>query len=162
MEKQIYLGAGCFWGVQAILQRIDGILETEVGYIGGQTDAPTYKEVCTGNTGHAEVVRVKYDTNILTTESVLDLFLRLHDPTQVNRQGVDIGTQYRSEIFFTDDEQKLTSQKILEQFNLKNSFGKPAATLVTEATQFWSGEDYHQNYFDKNPGHLCHTLREVW
>lgn len=160
--EKIYLGAGCFWGVEAILKKQEGVINTEVGYMGGHSDNPTYKQVCTGETMHAEVVLVDYDSSKISTYDLLDIFLRLHDPTQVNRQGVDVGTQYRSEIFYTNEKQKKVSQQILSEFNQANSFSKEAATKVSEASVFYDGEDYHQDYFDKNPGHLCHTLRAEW
>ncbi|MEC9282250.1 MAG: peptide-methionine (S)-S-oxide reductase MsrA [Bdellovibrionota bacterium] len=160
--EKIFLGAGCFWGVEAILKKQDGVISTEVGYMGGHSENPTYKEVCTGETMHAEVVMVEYDSSQISTYKLLDVFLRLHDPTQVNRQGVDVGTQYRSEIFYSSEEQKEISEKILKEFNQKNSFSKEAATKISKAETFYEGEDYHQDYFDKNPGHLCHTLRAEW
>lgn len=157
--ETIYLGAGCFWGVEAILKMQPGVLSTEVGYLGGQTEKPGYREVCTGETGHAEVVEVKYDSSAISTEKVLNIFWRLHDPTQLNRQGVDVGTQYRSGIYYTTEEQKQISIQSKEEFDKNNSFGKAAVTEIVKATTFWIGEDYHQDYFDKNSGHLCHTLR---
>lgn len=160
--ETIYLGAGCFWGVEAILKRQDGVISTEVGYLGGENSEPTYREVCTGTTGHAEVVEVKYDKEIISTEKLLNLFWRLHDPTQLNRQGVDVGTQYRSGIFYTTEEQKRIAEKSKADFDANNSFNKKSVTEITKASEFWIGEDYHQDYFDKNPGHLCHTLRDSY
>jgi methionine-S-sulfoxide reductase len=158
----IYLAAGCFWGVEAILKRQEGVISTEVGYLGGQSTEPSYREVCTGSTGHAEVVEVKYDANKISTEKLLNIFWRLHDPTQLNRQGVDVGTQYRSGIFYTTEEQKIIAEKSKAEFDSKNSFGKSSVTEITKASEFWKGEDYHQDYFDKNPGHICHTLRDSY
>lgn len=157
--EKIYLAAGCFWGVEAILKAQTGVLSTDVGYLGGDNDSPTYKQVCTGTTGHAEVVEVEYDTKLISTDKLLNIFWRLHDPTQLNRQGVDIGTQYRSGIFFTNEEQENTAIKSKMEFDKSNSFGKAAVTEITKASNYWSGEAYHQDYFDKNPGHICHTLR---
>ena len=161
-RESIYLAAGCFWGVQAILKQQMGVVATEVGYMGGITENPSYREVCTGKTQHAEVVRVEYLPDQITTRHLLDVFLRLHDPTQVDRQGPDIGTQYRSEIFYTTDEQRQVAEQILAEFSQRNSFNKPAATRLEPAPRFYSAEDYHQDYFDKNPGHLCHSLRREW
>ncbi|MFK8137651.1 MAG: peptide-methionine (S)-S-oxide reductase MsrA [Bdellovibrionales bacterium] len=161
-KESVYFGAGCFWGVEAILKRQVGVLKTEVGYLGGNLDEPTYRQICTGETGHAEVVLVEFNPSEISFKKLMDLFLRLHDPTQLNRQGVDIGTQYRSGVYFTSEVQEKEAKEVLKDFDKENSFGKPSVTEVVAATKFWIGEDYHQDYFDKNPGHLCHTLRENW
>jgi peptide-methionine (S)-S-oxide reductase len=159
--EKVLLGAGCFWGVEKLLQTIPGITSTEVGYSGGHTKNPTYQDVCTGTTGHAEVVLVEYNPEIISYEQVLDLFFRLHDPTTLNRQHNDVGTQYRSVIFTYNDEQKERAQAfILDQEN-KKTFAKPIVTQVVPYSEFFSAEDYHQDYLIKNPsGYMCHIMRD--
>lgn len=152
-------GAGCFWGVQYLLKRIDGVIETRAGYMGGDLDNPTYKEVKTGRTNHAEVVEVKYDPTKVSYETLLDYFWRLHDPTTLNRQGVDEGTQYRSVIFYHNDLQKKAAEKSKEAFDQSKVFKERAVTQIANASKFYSAEDYHQDYFDVNGGHVCHILR---
>lgn len=152
-ETAIFAG-GCFWGTQYYMGKANGVLSTEVGYIGGHKDNPTYKDVCTGNTGHAEAVRVIFDPHKISYEEVAKLFFEIHDPTEINRQGPDIGNQYRSEVFYANDEQKAITEKLI---NILNSKGLKVATKVTKATTFWKAEDYHQEYYNKN-GHqpYCH------
>ena len=158
--KSIYLGAGCFWGVQYILADLDGIVSTSVGYMGGHQENPTYQDICTGNSGHAEVVMIQYDEKRISTETILDYFWRLHDPTQLNRQGVDIGTQYRSVIFCEDEEQIKIANESKQSFDAKKVFNTPAVTEIEIAPKYYIAEDYHQDYFIRNPGRICHTLRE--
>jgi methionine-S-sulfoxide reductase len=153
--------AGCFWGVQHILSRIRGVVETKVGYTGGQVKDPSYEMVCTGTTGHAESVEVKYDPNEVTYEELLGYFWRLHDPTQVNRQGPDIGTQYRSVIFYHSEEQRKAAEKSKAEFDRSGVFKKKAATEIIPAGDFYDAEEYHQNYMQKHPGRACHELRPV-
>lgn len=157
--KKVYLGAGCFWGVQHLLSHTDGILSTEAGYMGGHTKFPTYREICNGNTGHAEVVKVEFDPTIISLDSILNLFWRLHDPTQKNRQGVDVGTQYRSVIYVTDETDKAIAEKSKQAFDAKKVFPIPAVTEIELAPIFYPAEDYHQNYFEVNGGPICHSLR---
>ena len=151
--------AGCFWSVELVYQREPGILSTRVGFIGGTKENPTYKEVCTDTTGHAEAVEVVYDPKVVTYERLLEIFWHKHDPTTLNRQKGDIGTQYRSAIFYHDDHQKELAEKTkAEQQAL---LGVPVVTQIVPATTFWPAEDYHQKYLVKNPGgYTCHVLRD--
>ena len=141
--------AGCFWGVEAAFRQIDGVTATTVGYSGGSTTNPTYKEVCTDTTGHAEVVQVEYDPDKVSYEMLLDLFWNNHDPTQVNRQGPDVGTQYRSAIYYHDDEQKAAAIASKEMLESSGRHGRPIATEITQAQEFYRAEDYHQQYLEK-------------
>lgn len=145
--EKAYFAAGCFWGVQHYLDKAKGVVETSVGYMGGKTDNPTYKEVCTNTTGHAEVVEVVYDPLQTSFEELAKLFFEIHDPTQVDRQGPDIGEQYRSEIFYTTEEEKLAAEKLMQILYTK---GIVAATKLEPAKTFWKAEDYHQHYYDNN------------
>ena len=154
------LGAGCFWGVEHILKKIPGVVATTCGYAGGQTQDPTYKDVKTGQTNHAEVVQVEFDPRILSYQELLGYFWRLHDPTQLNRQGVDHGTQYRSVIFYHSEQQRETAFNSQKAFDASKVFPQPSVTQILPATQFYSAEDYHQDYFELNGGHVCHILRE--
>jgi len=151
--------AGCFWGVQHILDRIPGVKSTRVGYTGGHTQDPNYRDVCNGDTGHAEAVEIEFDPSVVSFETLLDYFWRLHDPTQVNRQGPDVGTQYRSAIFYHSPEQKRAAEKSKAAFDASGVFKQKAATQIVQAGEFFDGEEYHQKYFDKNGGHVCHVLR---
>jgi len=152
-SRAIYAG-GCFWGVEYFMQKNDGVISVTSGYIGGHTDNPTYKEVCYEDTGHAEAVEVVFDPKLVSYEELTRLFFEIHDPTQVDRQGPDIGDQYRSEIFYVDDEQKRIAEELIKTLKDK---GYKVATKVTKATTFWPAEDYHQDYYD-NKGTLpyCH------
>lgn len=156
------LAGGCFWGMEDLLRRIDGVLETEVGYAGGTTDSPTYQTVKTGRTGHAESVRIAFDPTRLSYAELLEKwFFRMHDPTTKNRQGNDIGTQYRSAIFFTSPEQEKTAHAVIEQVNASGAWKAPIVTEVVPSGQFTPAEDYHQDYLEKNPGgYTCHFLRD--
>ncbi len=160
IEKAL-LGAGCFWGVDKILRSIPGIVSTEVGYAGGTTKNPTYEEVCTGKTDHAEVVLVGFNPEVISYEGVLDVFFRLHDPTTLNRQHNDIGTQYRSVIFTYNDEQKQIALEKIKQVDASKVFRNPIVTQVMTAPDYYSAETYHQDYLIKNPnGYMCHILRD--
>jgi len=141
--------AGCFWGVEAAFRQIDGVTATTVGYSGGNTTNPTYKEVCTDTTGHAEIVQVEYDPDTVSYETLLDLFWSNHDPTQLNRQGPDVGTQYRSAIYCHDDEQKAAAAASKERLESSGRYGRPVVTEITEAQEFYPAEDYHQQYLEK-------------
>lgn len=159
------LGAGCFWGVEYVFERVPGVVDTEVGYAGGHTDDPTYRDVCSHGTGHAEVLRVEFDPAVVTFDQLLEVFWAMHDPTQVNRQGPDVGDQYRSAIFTTSEEQHRAAEASRDRAQAR--FDRPIATAITPAGVFWPAEDYHQRYYDKN-GHTpyCHaipwgTLREL-
>jgi peptide-methionine (S)-S-oxide reductase len=151
--------AGCFWGVQDIFSNIKGILKTTVGYMGGELDSPTYADVRTGTTGHAEVVQLEFDPNQITYDELLGYFFRLHDPTTLNSQGVDFGSQYRSEIFYHDDEQKKLAGIYIAELESKKIFNKKIVTGVSAVSMFYKAEEYHQDYFKKNGGHVCHILR---
>ncbi|MBL0731384.1 MAG: bifunctional methionine sulfoxide reductase B/A protein [Desulfosarcina sp.] len=151
--------AGCFWGVEAMLRRLEGVLETTVGYTGGHLQNPTYKQVCAGQTGHAEAVQIKYDPGIISYEKLLDYFWRLHDPTTLNRQGYDVGTQYRSSIFYHNDYQKKAAEKSKVDFDKSGVFKKKAVTEIVTASIFYKAEEYHQDYYSKNNRPVCHILR---
>lgn len=154
------LAGGCFWGVEKLLSEVDGIISVKSGYTGGTALGPTYQEVSTGKTGHAEAVELYFDPQIITYAQVLDYFWRLHDPTTENRQGVDVGTQYRSAIFYHNEEQKEIAIKSKDEFDAKKVFSKPAVTQIVPASEFYSAEDYHQDFYDNNPGRICHALRD--
>ncbi|MFW6051955.1 MAG: bifunctional methionine sulfoxide reductase B/A protein [Myxococcota bacterium] len=156
------LAGGCFWGMEEILRGIDGVLETEVGYTGGRTPDPSYDEVRTGETGHAEAVRVVFDPERLSYEDLLeDWFFRMHDPTTVNRQGNDVGTQYRSAIFVTSPEQRRIAEEVKARAGRSGRWDGPIVTRIEEAGEFTPAEDRHQDYLQKNPnGYTCHYLRE--
>ena len=161
-KETAILAGGCFWGMEKILQKIPGILDTTVGYIGGTTVNPTYKEVCTGKTGHAEGIEIIFDPTQITYAKVLDYFFRMHDPTTMNRQHNDIGTQYRSAIFYTTDIQKQTAEEVKKTYGASGKFSKPIVTEITKATEFYKAEDYHQDYLIKNPdGYNCHILTGI-
>ena len=147
MTETAIFGAGCFWGVEAAFRRVDGVIETAVGYAGGHTTEPGYYDVCSGQTGHAEVVRVVFDPARVTYETLLELFWQVHDPTQVNRQGPDVGTQYRTVIFYGSEAQKEAAEASKAALVVA---GHPIATLIEPAAEFWMAEDYHQQYFEKN------------
>ena len=148
-NKKAVFAAGCFWGVESTFQQMDGVKSTTVGYIGGKVKNPSYELVCTGITGHAEAVEVEYNPNVVSFEKLLDTFFQLHDPTTLNRQGPDVGTQYRSAAYFSDDEEK----KIIEsKVNTLNESGKVKSKIVTEIealSEFYNAEDYHQDYYKK-------------
>lgn len=142
------LGAGCFWCVEAVLEQVDGILGVESGYMGGSVENPTYKAVCTGQTGHAEVVQVTFDPSVISYEAVLAWFWQLHDPTTLNRQGADVGTQYRSAIFTHSDEQRAAAEA--SKAKAQENFSSPIVTEITPASEFYVAEDYHQDYYRQN------------
>ena len=141
-------GAGCFWGVEESFRQIPGVLDTAVGYLGGHTQNPSYQDVCTDETGHAEVVQVTYDPAKVNYEKLLDVFWEAHDPTTVNRQGPDIGTQYRSVIFYHSPEQKSTAEKYKAELNAKHVFPDPIVTEISPASAFYKAENYHQDYYN--------------
>lgn len=154
------LGAGCFWGVEHLLKKIPGVISTTCGYAGGDIQDPTYKHVKTGTTNHAEVVLVEFDPAQLSYVALLGYFWRLHDPTQLNKQGVDHGTQYRSVIFFHSEVQKQVAEQSKREFDSSKIFPTPAVTQILPATKFYPAEAYHQDYFELNGGHVCHILRD--
>jgi peptide-methionine (S)-S-oxide reductase len=153
MDKKATFGAGCFWGVEAAFRQIKGVTSTAVGYLGGTTENPTYEEVCSNGTGHAEVVEVTYDPERVSYDDLLNVFWENHDPTTLNRQGPDVGTQYRSAIFFHDDEQQVAAlkSKALRQTQLS----RPIVTELTPASTFYLAEDYHQQYLEKRGLSTC-------
>jgi peptide-methionine (S)-S-oxide reductase len=148
MEKAIF-GAGCFWGVEAAFRKVPGVSSTRVGYAGGAVEHPTYEDVCTGTTGHAEVVEVEYDPSQVSYEELLEVFWNVHDPTTLNRQGPDIGTQYRSVVFFHSSEQKAAAMASREKLQGSGRYGKPLVTEIVPATEFYPAEAYHQRYLEK-------------
>ena len=154
-EKAMF-GAGCFWGVEQTFREAPGVIEAFSGYSGGHLDNPTYKDVCTDTTGHAEVVEITYDPAKVTYEQLLDIFWTMHDPTQVNRQGPDFGKQYRTVIFYYTPEQEKTAKASKEALAKSGKFSKPIATAIEPAKTFWRAEDYHQRYLEKRGLRHCH------
>lgn len=152
MKKKAYFAAGCFWGVQKAFDETPGVLETTVGYMGGHKENPTYKEVCGGDTGHAEAIEVFYNPEEISYEKLLDKFFEIHDPTQLNRQGPDFGHQYRSAIFYTDEEQKAKAESAIEKLSAGEQYEDEIVTEVEPAEDFWKAEDYHQKYYIEHPG----------
>jgi len=141
--------AGCFWGVESEFRRQNGVISTQVGYVGGKLENPTYYDVCSDRTGHAEAVEVEFDPAVISYESLLNLFWELHDPTTVNRQGPDVGSQYRSAIFFHSPEQEATAKASKERLQASGRYSRPIATEITPASQFYRAEEYHQQYEEK-------------
>jgi methionine-S-sulfoxide reductase len=141
--------AGCFWGVEAKFRQLPGVLSTRVGYTGGQHKNPDYKTVCTGSTGHAEAIEITFDPGIISFDSLLDFFWQFHDPTTLNRQGLDMGSQYRSAIFYHDKEQQAQAEQKKKSLNDKQFFSKPIVTEITAASHFYPAEEYHQCYLEK-------------
>lgn len=148
--ETITLGGGCFWCIEAIFEDVKGVKSVISGYSGGKTSNPTYKEVSNGNTGHAEVVQITYDTKIISLEELLEIFFTLHDPTTLNRQGADVGTQYRSAIFYHNENQKYIAQKVIKTLNTNKAFDNPIVTEVSAFTKFYKAENYHQEYYELN------------
>jgi peptide-methionine (S)-S-oxide reductase len=150
--ETITLGAGCFWCVEAVFQQLQGVVKVESGYAGGAIKNPSYREVCTGRTGHAEAVQVSFDPQVISLQQILDVFWNSHDPTTLNRQGADAGTQYRSAIFYHTEAQKAIAEQSRKQFDETGPYGDPVVTEITPFTNFYKAEDYHQDYFAIN-GH---------
>lgn len=153
MNKKLEIatfGAGCFWCVEAVFQRLEGVEKVASGYSGGTVKNPSYKEVCTGRTGHAEVIQVHYDPDIISFEELLEVFWQTHDPTTLNRQGNDVGTQYRSAIFYHNENQKKLAETYKKKLNEQKVFPNPIVTEITPFEAFYVAEDYHQNYFNEN------------
>ncbi len=146
------LAAGCFWCVEAIFQQLEGVMDVKSGYAGGKIKNPTYKQVCEGDTGHAEVIQIVYNSNKITFKQLLEVFFKTHDPTTLNRQGADEGTQYRSSIFYHSPEQKEIADKIIKELDTSGAYSNKIVTLLEPITDFYVAEDYHQNYFNQN-GH---------
>lgn len=160
-QETATFAAGCFWGVEKILRDIPGVLETTVGYTGGTLPHPTYEDVCRGNTGHAEAIEMIFDPSKISYEELVDTFFRLHDPTTKNRQGHDVGSQYRSAIFYHSEGQREAALKVKDLVNRSGKWEREVVTEIVPAEQFYPAEDYHQDYLLKNPGgYSCHYLRE--
>ncbi|MBL6931575.1 MAG: peptide-methionine (S)-S-oxide reductase MsrA [Rhodospirillales bacterium] len=156
MQKATF-GAGCFWGVEATFRRIDGVTATAVGYLGGSLKDPSYEDVCSGQSGHAEVVEVTFDEDRVSYDTLLETFWACHNPTTLNRQGPDVGTQYRSAIFFHDEEQKAKAQASVRALTSADAFPRPIVTEITPTSTFYAAEDYHQQYLEKRGGaQSCH------
>lgn len=144
------LGGGCFWCTETIFQQLKGVEKVESGYSGGHVKNPSYKEVCTGRTGHAEVIRIHFDPSVISFGEILGVFFAVHDPTTLNRQGADVGTQYRSAIFYHSEEQKSVAESVIKELSVSGEFSKPIVTEVTAFDVFYKAEDYHQDYFNIN------------
>lgn len=149
--------AGCFWGVEDYFMHLEGVISTEVGYTGGHTSNPTYKEVCYKDTGHAEAVRITFNPLRISYQSLLEHFFHMHNPTTLNRQGPDVGSQYRSAIFYHTENQKQLAESLIQKYNSQHEFGRDIVTEVVRATNFYRAEEYHQKYFIKNGGGSCHV-----
>ena len=152
MSNKATFGAGCFWGVELRFRELDGVMDATVGYMGGTVEQPTYEQVCTDQTGHAEVVEVEFDPDRIDYETLVREFFALHDPTQVNRQGPDVGRQYRSVVFFHDDDQRAVAEAVRADLDKSGRFSRPIATAVDPAATFWRAEDYHQQYLARRGG----------
>jgi len=148
-NKIAIFGAGCFWGIESAFRQLDGVVEAVSGYAGGTVDQPTYRAVCSGKTGHAEVVQVEYDPSLVSYQQLLDLFWQIHDPSTLNRQGPDIGTQYRSVIFYSDDDERAAAEKSKQRLDASGKFRRPIVTQIVPVTKFYPAEDYHQRYYEK-------------
>lgn len=153
MQEAVF-AAGCFWGVEAAFLAVPGVSSVESGYTGGRRENPSYEQVCTGATGHAEAVRVVFDPSAVTYEALVRRFFEIHDPTQINRQGPDVGTQYRSGIFYMSEEQRLVAEEVAREISAR--FTLPIATEITPLSAFYRAEEYHQRYFEKHPSAACH------
>tara|TARA_R110002072_G_scaffold89040_3_gene199541 strand:+ start:55 stop:555 length:501 start_codon:yes stop_codon:yes gene_type:complete len=161
-ETALFAG-GCFWGMQDLIRKQTGIVQSRVGYTGGHTPHPKYNEVCIGDTGHAEAIEVIFDTEKTTYRKVLEFFFQMHNPTTINRQGNDIGTQYRSAIFYINDEQKQIAEQLIKEIDKAAFLDAPVVTEVTKATEFHKAEGYHQDYLENNKGgYTCHFIRDQW
>lgn len=147
----ITLGGGCFWCLEAVYRETDGVVSAVSGYMGGVSPNPTYKQVCTGASGHVEVVQVTFDPSLITRRDILEIFFVIHDPTTLDRQGNDVGPQYRSVIFYHSPEQKAAAEEIIAELTNQNAYGRPIVTAIEPATIFYRAEEYHQNYFENNP-----------
>ena len=150
--EQAIFGAGCFWCVEAVFQRVPGVLKVESGYSGGSIKNPTYREICSGLTGHAEVCKISFDPSKVSFETLLSVFWQTHDPTTLNRQGADVGTQYRSAIFYTSEAQKIAAEKLKQELDKSGAFANPIVTEITALSNYYPAEDYHQNYYNQNSG----------
>ena len=156
--ETVYFGAGCFWGVEAAFLELKGVQDAVSGYAGGTKENPTYQQVCTGQTGHAEVVKVDFDPATVSFQTLLEHFFNIHDATQLNRQGPDVGTQYRSAIYCTNEKQLEMAQKYKESLEKSGKFKRPIVTEIKTAPTFFRAEEYHQRYFEKHPDMACHIV----
>lgn len=155
------LGGGCFWCVEAVFDEAIGVISVESGYMGGQTRNPTYKEVCSGHSGHVEVVQVTFDPGVISFRELLEIFFTVHDPTTRDRQGNDVGTQYRSVVFYHSEEQKKTTEEVIRELSAEQIWPHPFVTAIEAATEFYIAEDYHQEYFRTNPSQpYCRVIVE--
>ncbi len=150
--KKAIFAAGCFWGVESNFRKVKGVLSTRVGYTGGKFTNPTYKDVCSHKTGHAEAIEITFDPSIVSYDELLDVFWSIHDPTTLNRQGPDIGAQYRSAIFYLDEEQKIKAESSKAKLEASKRFKNPVVTKIVSASDFWEAEEYHQQYNEKRKG----------
>jgi methionine-S-sulfoxide reductase len=158
MTETATLAGGCFWGVEELVRKLPGVVDTTVGYAGGTLDKPRYEDVKSGRTGHAESLQIEFDPSKISYDDILDFFFRLHDPTTANRQGNDLGTQYRSAIFYHDDAQRDAAARAIQR--AQNKWPRPIVTEVVPFTNFYPAEDFHQDYLQRNPhGYTCHYLR---
>jgi peptide-methionine (S)-S-oxide reductase len=157
------LAGGCFWGMEDLIRKLPGVVETQVGYTGGRTKNATYKEVKTGSTGHAEAIRITYDPSKTSYRALLEFFFQIHDPTTLDRQGNDIGSQYRSAIFYLGDAQKAEAEKIIREIDASRKWPGKVATEIVPAGEWWDAEEVHQDYLEKYPdGYTCHFIRPGW
>jgi len=162
-RKTAILAGGCFWGVEDLFRKLPGVVKTEVGYTGGRTKNAAYKDVKTGSTGHAEAIRIAYDPAATTYKALLEFFFQIHDPTTVDRQGNDVGSQYRSAIFTLDDEQRRDAESVIAAVNASGKWPGKVVTTVEPAGEWWTAEEYHQDYLVKYPdGYTCHFIRPDW
>ena len=160
-QETATLAGGCFWGVEELIRKMPGVIETTVGYAGGTLANPRYEDVKTGSTGHAETVEIVFDPDRISYEEILRFFFRFHDPTTKNRQGNDVGTQYRSAIFYHDDAQRETAARVVKEVDASKKWPRPVVTEIVPAPKFWPAEEYHQDYLQRIPwGYNCHYVRE--
>lgn len=159
--EQATFGGGCFWCTEAVFQNLKGVTKVVSGYMGGQKENPTYKEICNGDTGHAEIIQIEYNEQEIRFEDLLLIFFKTHDPTTLNRQGNDAGTQYRSVVFYETAEQKAAAESMIDSLEKEMVFNRPIVTEITPISQFYSAEDYHQNYFNNNPdqGYCAYVIQ---
>ena len=148
--QTVVFSGGCFWCTEAVFQKLRGVVNVSPGYTGGSVDNPTYEQVSSGTTGHAEAIKFEFDPMLISYRELLEVFFATHDPTTLNRQGNDVGPQYRSTIFYTDEEQKNSAEKIIQELNLANAYPNPIVTTIEPLIKFWDAEDYHKNYFERN------------
>ncbi|WP_411275020.1 peptide-methionine (S)-S-oxide reductase MsrA [Daejeonella sp.] len=159
--EQATFGGGCFWCTEAVFQNLRGVTKVVSGYMGGQTENPTYKEICNGHTGHVEIIQIEFNEEEISFEDLLLIFFKTHDPTTLNRQGNDAGTQYRSAIFYETAEQKVAAESMIDKLEKEMVFDRPIVTEITPISKFYSAEDYHQNYFNNNPdqGYCAYVIQ---